>query len=410
MQNVMYHAWEMGQESWSQIAQMLLVARKVTIWGVSYEQVVDANNNFELPYTPDQFLELVRQGFISVAARPKWYSGPSERQRLRQEGYLATDWQPGFDDELSRLSSKGKVQLLNAPDTEEYVNFQIENKTQLYMNVSYHIDKRSFPENWYNVTARKLRRATSKSNLVLRALTTSRHHFLAARDLACDSSVETLEHAAFSTDLNAYVTGVHSPSIARQGVTLEEALYYLSRMNFRELSTKASFDRHLRMLDELRSSNIKAALAGASGSSIQIDDDLIAPLEELKNKAAETTSLGRHLQDAGFFAVGAAAALKAGIDFKGEFQRREVLKADLSIVSALASTAAMGMISSGTYRNASHLTPVDAGPVERALLIGLKGPFDGQHPTLKNVEELTYKLEQIARVIHERYRGATYTA
>lgn len=73
----LYHAWELGYDSWRDFAKALIISDEVTIWGVSHDQIARANREYGFPYTPDQFATLVEEG---ISKSPRGHDGSPTRR------------------------------------------------------------------------------------------------------------------------------------------------------------------------------------------------------------------------------------------------------------------------------------------------------------------------------------------
>lgn len=389
--NALYHTWEMGQRSWRQLSEMLLVAEKVTVWGPSYEQILDARENYGMPYTPDQFLELVRQGFIKVAARPNWYD-PSERQRLQEDGYVMTTWHDAFDGEIAKIQEEDLVELIDAPEVDGWVQTQIDEQGRCFLNAQARIRNGQYPTDWHRVAVRKLKGVATEEGLVRIALRTARHHLKAAEKLECNAAVEDLGDAGFFAQMDAYPLSTHIVDPDSPRMRFEELIYHLSKVKFEKMPDKLAFDNHIKMLHELK--GIKPYLQDVTGSSIDLETDV---LMRLRQKIKEALPVGPDNFELSMEIAFAACAIITGFEALEAMSRRNFLRRTLTVAAAVGGAigASKAAVMGGFQRAAIEPEVVVEGHQQRAMLLALAGPNVLEKIPVSTAQTLLDEVERI---------------
>lgn len=402
----LYHAWELGHDSWRDFAKTLIISDEVTVWGASHDQVMNANLNHGFPYTPDQFLTLVKEGIINIAARTKWLTEPGHREDLKNNGLELTRWVDSFDGVIRDYIGEQNVTALEPTNVDPWVDAQITNGTSNAMHASEFIRNNEYTENWYQLAKNRLKKEPSQDDLVRLLLTTARNHHIASEQLGCDTSIENWgsPHYLAEIGVNANERGI-IPAITsskKNRFTLEEALYSISRLSEK---SKGSFSQHVDGLKELRESGLSEFLQMNRCSTVEIESGIISKLikkiDSAKKNEGNTIGKSNLIVDSLSYLcsifLASTASHNALETVPAKVTRRELLLYGAAF-AATTEIAVRGRRALATIRSEPNIR---LSSVERASLILVNGkPFDEKvsvsiaEDFVKILEKFSYKKPQ----------------
>jgi hypothetical protein len=101
--NVFFHIRDHGRVDYSTLPVLLLLSRPLTVWSPPYNQLLKLYSEDQFPFSPDQFLELVKGGVIKIAGRREWFD---RNLRGKQDHWLPYHWHDPFDGIISSIEQE----------------------------------------------------------------------------------------------------------------------------------------------------------------------------------------------------------------------------------------------------------------------------------------------------------------